>query len=365
MLSRLGMQVRAAAGGWRVTPPSYRFDVIIEVDLIEEIARVIGYEALPSALPPTQASAVAVPETRIPAPRIRHLLVDRDYQEVITYSFVDPELQALIEPDRAPARLANPIASNMAVMRTSLWPGLLQAVLYNQNRQQARLRFFELGLRYLPGKGTVQEEAVLAGVVVGPALSEQWGASARSVDFFDLKGDVDALLALTGAGAEFAYAPPANHPAMHPGQTAEIRRDGRRVGFIGALHPQVQARLGLSGPIFVFELAYADIEQAKPPIFRELSKFPSIRRDLALVLDLAVPAAQVVALVREAAGELLVNVELFDEYRGEGIDSGRKSLGLTLTLQDFSRTLKEEVVEAVMAQVVSALQSGVGAQLRQ
>ncbi len=363
LLGRLGMQVRAAAGGWRVMPPSYRFDIAIEVDLIEEIARVIGYEALPSALPPMRASAAA-PETRIPAPRMRRLLVDRDYQEVITYSFVDPELQTLIEPDLAPARLANPIASNMAVMRTSLWPGLLQAVAYNQNRQQGRLRFFELGMRYLPGKAAVQEEAVLAGVVVGPVLPEQWGAPARDVDFFDLKGDLDALFTLTGASGEFAYAP-ARHPALHPGQTAEISRGGRRVGLVGALHPQVQAKMGLSGSVYVFELSFAAIEQAKAPIFSELSKFPSIRRDLALVLDRAVPAAQVLALVRKAAGELLVNLDIFDEYRGEGIDSGRKSLGLTLTLQDSSRTLKEEVVEAIMAQVISALQSGVSAQLRQ
>jgi phenylalanyl-tRNA synthetase beta chain len=364
MLARLGMQVRTAAGGWRVTPPSYRFDVAIEADLIEEIARVVGYESLPSALPPMRASAVAVPETRIRAPRIRHLLVDRDYQEVITYSFVDPDLQALVQPGLVPARLANPIASNMAVMRTSLWPGLLQAVLYNQNRQQGRLRFFELGMRYLPGKAAVQEEAVLAGVVAGPAVSEQWGAPARAVDFFDLKGDVDALVALTGASAQFAYAP-ANHPALHPGQAAEISREGHRVGLIGALHPQVQAKLGLAGPVFVFELAFASIQQARVPIFHELSKFPSIRRDLALIIDEAMPAARVLALVREVAGELLVNLNIFDEYRGEGIDSGRKSLGLTLTLQDFSRTLKEEVVEAIMAKVVSALQAGVGAQLRQ
>jgi phenylalanyl-tRNA synthetase beta chain len=274
-------------------------------------------------------------------------------------------LQALIEPDAKPARLANPIASNMAVMRTSLWLGLLQAVLYNQNRQQERLRFFELGARYLPQKGAVvREEAVLAGVVTGSSLAEQWGVPARPVDFFDLKGDVDALLALTGAGGQFAYAP-AEHPALHPGQAAEITREGRRVGFVGALHPQVQAQIGLSGPVFMFELAFADIERAQVPIFRELSKFPSIRRDLALVLDRSTPAAQVLAVVRKAAGELLVNLEIFDEYRGEGIDSGRKSLGLTLTLQDSSRTLKEEVVEAIMARVVSALQSEVGAQLRQ
>lgn len=364
VLSRLGMQVRVAAGGWRVTPPSYRFDIGIEADLIEEIARVVGYETFPGALPTMQATAAALPETRVPMPRFRHLLVDRDYQEVITYSFVDPALQALIEPDAASARLANPIASNMAVMRTSLWPGLLQAVLYNQNRQQERLRFFELGARYLPRGGAVAEEAVLAGVVSGPAMAEQWGVATRNVDFFDLKGDIDALLALSGAGDQFACAP-ARHPALHPGQAAEITRAGRRVGFMGALHPQVQAQLGLSGPIFLFELVLAGIEQVQVPIFHELSKFPSIRRDLALVLDERIPAAQVLAVVREAAGELLVNVGIFDEYRGEGIDSGRKSLGLALTLQDFSRTLKEEVVEAVMARVISALQARMGAQLRQ
>jgi len=364
ILTALGMHVKNAAQGWRVTPSSYRFDIKQECDLIEEVARIYGYEKLPSQMPRFDMAQASLLESRLPEGRIRDGLIDRDYQEVITYSFVDPDLQKLIEPAVTPAALANPIASTMSVMRTSLWPGLLQAVLYNQNRQQARIRLFEIGRRFVPVNGKINQDKTLAGVITGAAFAEQWGIKPGPADFYDLKGDVEALLDLTGGRGQFRFKP-TTHPALHPGQAAELLRNAKSIGFLGALHPQIQRKLDLDGPVFLFELQLSPIQQAMVPSFQEISKFPSIRRDIAVIIDRQIPAQEVLDCVSRTAGQLLVNLELFDEYRGEGIDSGRKSLALGLTLQDTSRTLKEEVVEAVMTQVITTLQSRFGAQLRQ
>ncbi len=366
ILKRLGMGVRKVAGGLRVTAPSYRFDIGRECDLIEEIARLYGYEQLPQRLPRATMAMGAQPETRLAPERLCDLLIDRDYQEAITYSFVDPLVQARLDPATSPARLSNPIASDMAVMRTTLWTGLLQAMVYNQNRQQTRIRLFEIGRRFLSHAGRIDEQLMLAGAVTGEALPEQWAAGRRAVDFYDVKGDVEALLALSHAGFAFE---PVSHPALHPGQAAEIVRTSApnrgRVGLIGALHPKIQAQFGLDRAVLLFELLLDAVLDASAPVYREISKFPFIRRDLALLVDVGTPAAAVLDCVKRAAGGLLANLELFDEYRGEGIDSGRKSLALGLTLQDSSRTLKEDAVEAVLQGVVDALHSELGAQLRQ
>lgn len=363
ILSRLGMKVTAGKQGLRVVPPSYRFDLEREVDLIEEIARIYGYDKLPSHLPTARMHKADLPETDIPEARLRSALVDRDFQEVIAYSFIDPKRHALLHPGTDAIALANPIASNMAVMRTSLWAGLLEAVAYNRNRQQTRIRLFEIGRRFGRVSGRLEQTMQLAGVITGPAYAEQWGATNRPADFFDLKGDVEALLALTGSRFDFRRA---EHPALHPGQSAEILApDGSHAGWIGCLHPRAQAALDLDQAAFLFELDLSVITQAQVPKYRELSKFPSIRRDIAVVVDVGIPAQAVLDETAKVAGNLLVNLELFDEYRGEGIDSGRKSLGLALTLQDSSLTLSEETVDAVVARVVTALQSRFSARLRQ
>jgi phenylalanyl-tRNA synthetase beta chain len=365
ILQRLGMKPRKAGNKWTVTPPSCRFDIRREVDLIEEIARIHGYDRLPSRRPRMDMAASPVPESDIGESRLRAGLIDRDYQEVVTYSFVDPGIQALIDPQLSPARLANPISAEMAVMRTSLWPGLLQTILYNQNRQQTRARFFELGRAFLPQGQDFHEEPMLAGAVYGEAMEEQWGAPRRAVDFHDVKADVEALLVLAGIGQAVRFRP-GQHPALHPGQTAEIHlEDNSRIGLLGVLHPGVQSRLGLDRPVVLFELKLAALRNGKIPIFLEFSRFPSIRRDLAILVDESTPAQTVLDCVQKAAGSLLVNLELFDEYRGKGIDSGRKSLALGLTLQDSSRTLNEDDVEQVMTQVMTALQTGLGARQRQ
>ena len=365
ILKRLGMRSRKVAGGWQVTPPSWRFDIQRECDLVEEVARITGYDKLPARLPTAPLRMGSIAEGHVGPERFRAVLVDRDYQEAVTYSFVDPALQEIIDPATRPLVLANPIASDMAAMRTSLWPGLIKAAEYNLNRQQERVRLFEIGRRYLPQPdGCLQERVGVAGIAIGNALPEQWGGASRLVDFFDLKGDIEALLSLAGGSPRFSFRP-AQHPALHPGQSTEIF-DGtsRSVGLAGSLHPRIQAGLGLDKAVFLFELNLDVLELAPIPAFREISRFPAIRRDIAVIVQDGVSAASVLDCVAQIAGKLLANLELFDEYRGEGIDSGRKSLAMGLTLQDSSRTLKEEEIELLMGEIVAGLGSRLGAQLR-
>jgi phenylalanyl-tRNA synthetase beta chain len=365
VLSRLGMRPRATKDGFSVTPPTHRFDLRIEEDLIEEVARIEGYEKIPAARPRIAVVPPEETETRLGVARLRALLADRDYHEVITYSFVDPRLQSLLDPGQPPYRLTNPLSADMAVMRTSLWPGLLQAVIYNLNRQQARIRLFEIGRCFRPaGGGGVEEWAVLGGVVAGEVWPRQWGAPNRQADFFDVKGDVEALLALGGRGAETVRFRAAAHPALHPGRSAEVLINGVRIGWLGELHPRHRDELGVTQPVLLYELDLEALCTARVPVFEPISRFPAIRRDLSVDLPQEVPAEAVLEKVRDLAGNLLVNLELFDEYRGEGIDYGRKSLALTLTFQDSSRTLKETEVEAIMAKVISGLEAGMGARLR-
>jgi phenylalanyl-tRNA synthetase beta chain len=365
ILQGLGMRTVRSAAGWRVTPPAWRSDVRRECDLIEEVARVTGYENLPQLRPSMTLRMGAAAEGWIEEDRFRQILIDRDYQEAITYSFIDPGLQGLLYPDVKAITLTNPIAADMAAMRTSLWPGLLKAVLHNQNRQQTRIRLFEIGRRFVSVEGGVREDPMLAGVVTGAHLVKQWGVPERPVDFYDVKGDVEALLAVSGYRDQLRFKP-VTHSVLHSGQAAEILGpNGQSWGLIGTLHPEIQAKLGLDRPVVVFELPLTVLSAAKIPVFSEISRYPAIRRDLSLIVAEHVPAQAILDSIALVIGNLLVNLELFDEYRGEGIDSGRKSLTLGLTLQHSSRTLKEEEIEAVMTQVVSTLRSDWGAQLRQ
>ncbi len=362
-LKALSMLAKRTKDGWMITPPSYRFDIKIEEDLIEEIARVTGYEKVPARLPTAPITPLAVPEARRTTERLRGLLVDRDYQEVVTYSFVDPVLERLINPGGSPPRLANPISTDMAAMRTTLWLGLLKTVQYNLNRQQQRIRIFEVGRRFKEGGKSSVEEPVLAGAVTGSVEEEQWGLTERPADFYDVKGDVEALLQGAADRAHHMSYQPTEHPALHPGKTAAIYVNGERIGLLGALHPGLQARLEL-GEVILFEIRLAALTTSAIPVYQDVSRFPAIRRDLAIVVAEEIAAASVLDTVQKVAGKLLANVQLFDVYRGEGVDSGRKSLALGLTLQDSSRTLKEAEVDSLMAQIVSTLGDEVGGELR-
>jgi phenylalanyl-tRNA synthetase beta chain len=361
-LKALSMSAKRTKDGWMVTPPSYRFDIQIEEDLIEEIARVTGYEKVPARPPTASITSLAVSEARRTPDRLRRLLVDRDYQEVITYSFVDPVLERLIDPAGSPPMLANPISTDMAAMRTTLWSGLLKTVQYNFNRQQQRIRIFEIGRRFTEGGKNSVEEPVLAGAVTGSVEEEQWGLTKRPADFYDVKGDVEALLQGAGRSGTASYQS-TEHPALHPGKTAAIYVNGEQIGLLGALHPSLQARLEL-GEVMLFEIRLAALTASTIPVYQDVSRFPAIRRDLAIVVAEEIAAASVLHTVQKVAGKLLANVQLFDVYRGEGVDSGRKSLALGLTLQDSSRTLKEAEVDSLMAQIVSTLGDEVGGELR-
>ncbi len=364
ILRRLGLAVTERDGGWDVVVPTYRFDLALEVDLIEELARVWGYHRVPVRRAAASLAMAPQAERRLSLRRLRSALVDRGYQEAITYSFVAPALQEALDPEQQPIALANPISADLAVMRTSLWPGLVQAVLHNQKRQRQRVRLFESGLRFRGGLDALVQERVIAGVATGSRLPEQWAAADEPVDFFDVKGDVEALLALTGEADAFRFEAAA-HPALHPGQSAAIYRGERLVGWLGALHPEVQKRLDLAGATYVFELALEPLTQAKLPAFEALSRFPSIRRDLAVIVRDDTPAAAVLAVARSAAGELLRQAFVFDVYRGQGVEPGFKSLAIGLILQDSSRTLTDADVDEVIARVVVRLGQELGAVLRE
>jgi len=363
ILRQLGMQVATNGPAWQVVAPAWRFDIAIEEDLIEEIARIHGFDRVPEADPAVRQPLRALTETRVPAEAIADTLVQRGYWEGITYSFVDPALLAVFCPGEPSLALANPIAADLAAMRTSLWPGLAKALGENQRRQQSRVRLFEVGRKYLVDGSELREVAVVAGIAAGPALPEQWGAKAVAVDFFDVKADVEALLRTTGAPQDFRFVA-AEHPALHPGQSARIVRGDQPVGWIGRLHPEVEAHLELTYSALVFELEIEAGLAASVPAHREISRFPAVRRDLAMIVDEAVSVQALLDCVRESAGALLTDLVVFDVYRGAGITAGRKSVAIGLNLQDISRTLTDEQTDAVVARVVADLEREHGAAIR-
>ena len=365
ILKRLGMTVTEVGENWHVQAPSFRFDINIEEDLIEEIARVYGYGNLPTTLPHSGAHIQPILERQVPLARLEQILVTRGYQEAITYSFIDPELQKLFDPEQEGIALANPISADMSVMRTSHWPGLVQAVLHNLNRQQTDIKFFESGLRFVPQGSEIKQEKYISGVITGNQVPEQWAQKSRALDFFDLKGDVENLLSTISETGDFTFvAEPQS--ALHPGQSAAIyTREGEKIGSLGALHPALEAKLGLSQRVFMFEIALKCFENATIPQFTPLSKYPSIRRDVAVVIDEKISLNQLKDVVNTAATDLLDNFQLFDVYQGKGIDSGRKSVAFGLTFQERSRTLEEADVEEAMAPILTALTEQLGATLRQ
>lgn len=362
-LRALGMSVGRTEEGWEATPPPHRFDIAIEADLIEEVARLVGFDAIaPQRL--EAAQRIAAPPSSVPdEARILELLAARGYHEAISYAFVDPTLQAQLFPGVAGVALANPIASDLAVMRVSLWPGLLRALQENLRRQQARVRLVERG-NVFRGEGSATREADrLAGVACGTRMPEQWGCTALPVEFHDVKADVEALFGSAGVGRELAFVAEAL-PCLHPGRAARILRHDRAVGWIGELHPELVRALDLTYVPVLFEVEFAAFAAVRPQ-FHEVSRYPQVRRDLAIVIDEATPLSAIRERVTLSASSLLREVLVFDVYRGAGIESGRKSVALGLIFQDNSRTLTDQDTDLAVAAIVDGLTGTLNAKIRE
>jgi phenylalanyl-tRNA synthetase beta chain len=363
ILGALGFALRTNAEGWLATAPSWRFDAGREEDLIEEVGRIHGYERIAPARSRASVLPLVDAEARTSPARLREAMADRGYAEAISYSFVDPGLQALLLGEGRRPRLRNPIAADMAELRASLLPGLVTALRYNLARQQKRVRIFEYGVRFTPQPNDFKEENVLAALAYGDAMPLQWGVPAQNADFADLKADLEALLAVAGVADRLNLAA-SEHPALHPGQSALIEIGGQTVGWIGALHPRLLQPLELAkAPVF-FEVSTASLLRSLPRGHAP-PRFPSVSRDLAVVVKESVTAAALLDTVRHAAGAVLASVEVFDVYRGKGIDSGLKSIAMTLILLDSSRTLTDEDTDSVIRRVAGELASRWGAVLRE
>jgi phenylalanyl-tRNA synthetase beta chain len=365
-LQSLQMKVVPQGEGWQVTPPSWRFDIAIEADLIEEVARIVGFEAIPETDAQVPQRFARLPEAQPSEAAVLQALAARGYQEAITLAFVDPVLQSQLFPKQAALALSNPIASDLAVMRVSLWPGLLRAALENQHRQQDRIRLCEHGTRFEVSSGATHEIDTLAAVAVGPRLPQQWGIPKelrRPADWYDIKNDLVALFAWTGEAEAFTFEP-GSHQALHPGRAARVLRRGQTVGWVGELHPTLLKALDFTYPPVMFEVDFAALAVHRTP-YQEISRFPQVRRDLAVVVDESVTLSSLAERVTLAASSLLRSLRVFDVYRGPGLEKGRKSVALGLIFQDISRTLTDDDVERLMASVVTDLRENLNARIRE
>lgn len=362
ILQALGMQLEAYDAGWKVVSPSRRFDIAIEEDLIEELARIHGYDRIPTTLPGGATRIAAPTETQLEASSVRRHLAARDYLETVNYAFVDAGLLEQWSATERAVPLANPLSAELGVMRTRLLPGLVSALQRNVARQAGRVRLFELGNVFAANADAAPIETQrIAAAIHGNAGTEHWSEKARKADFHDLKGDLDSLAAASGTVLEYR---PSQKPYGHPGRSADVFRDGHCIGWIGELHPRLQRTLDLDGEVIGFELDLAPLTLRALPKAAELSRFPSVRRDLAFVVADEVPWQAISATVRTAVGPLLRDLLLFDRYVGAGVESGQKSLAMGLILQDNSRTLTDRDVEGVVSGVVAAIERDHGARIR-
>jgi phenylalanyl-tRNA synthetase beta chain len=364
ILNGLGLVTTDHNEGWTVEIPSFRFDIDVEDALVEEVARIFGYDEIPESTAIAETPLAHAPETFVDLDVLANTLVARDYQEAITYSFVDQDINTRVTGETSELVLSNPISSEMSVMRGSVWPGLLAAAASNVARQQERVRIFEIGKTFHGSLKAPEEEMRVAGLAYGSAAPEQWATPAQNVDFFDIKSDVSALLNTVGPGINFDFVA-TEHPALQPGQAANIVRGKDVVGVIGKLHPQVAKLFDLDKGVLVFELNTELAFATTVPVAKNVSKFPMIRRDIAVVVRDEISAADLVTAVESAAPELIQNVKIFDVYKGEGIEAGLKSVALGLILQETSRTLTDDDADAAKSAAVSKLQQEFAAVLRE
>ncbi|MEO9656193.1 phenylalanine--tRNA ligase subunit beta [Marinomonas sp.] len=366
ILTRLGLEMlQVTDEAWVTKAPSHRFDIAIEADLIEEVARIYGYDNLPSAMPKAAVSFTPLSESKTAIQNLRSVLVSQGYQEAVTYSFIDPNLSKQFLPEIEPVPLANPISADMGVMRPSLVPGLVKAYLHNQNRQQSRVRLFETGRRFIGSVEALDEldqQLQISGLIAGSRHPEAWYHTSEKVDFYDLKAHVEAMFALNDGGKP-SYEP-SRCGYLHPGRSADIFIDGEFVGVMGELHPQLSKELGVNQTLYVFDIALSAVLDATLPEYKAVSKFPEVRRDLALLVDRSVPVSALEKVINENAGEAFKDVLVFDVYQGQGIDETKKSVALGLTWQHPSHTLSDEEVNNSVDRTVAALTETLGAVVR-
>ncbi len=362
----LGFEIAATELGWNMTAPSYRFDMAIEMDLIEEVGRIFGYNNLPETPVLAPMTLNELPESEQSLLALKNALVQRGYNEVITYSFVEEGKQKLLEPELPYVLLKNPISDDMRAMRTNLFSGLLQSVAYNQNRQQPRVRLFESGLVFYKNDSDptgATQLAMFGGVITGKVAASGWDEEERLVDFFDLKGDVETLIRMSHQLANIRFEP-CLHPALHPGQSATIVKDGKEVGMIGQLHPSLVKPMGVSGKVYLFQIRQDALMTMQVPVAQMISKFPEVQRDLAFVVDEGVAVQALIDSIVAVKSDILNAVELFDIYRGQGVEASQKSIALTLKIQHQDRTLQDEEVDALIAEVLTSAKQAVNAELR-
>ncbi len=358
LLTQLGFAFAENAGIFAVQAPSYRFDIAREEDLIEEIARLHGYDKIEAIAPQAALNMLPAPEAALGKAWAADALCAQGYQEVVTYSFVDANWERDLMGNTAPIALKNPIASQMSVMRSGLWGGLLDALTYNLNRKQERAMLFEIGASYHQQDLKYVEQTQVSGLFYGAFAPEQWAQAARDVDFYDVKAHVDAL---TNGKAEYRQE---SHPALHPGQAARVYLYGKPIGWLGKLHPKWQQQYGLTKSAILFEVALAPLLQTQVAEYAEVSKFLPIRRDIAVVVDENLSTQAIVDAVNSAKIPLLQQIQLFDIYQGKGIDENKKSLAFLILMQDTNKTLLDAEAEAAMAELLNLLQKQFSATLR-
>ncbi|MBD8899630.1 phenylalanine--tRNA ligase subunit beta [Rhodanobacter sp. DHG33] len=363
IFTALGMKVEPLAEGWRVTAPSRRFDIEREEDLVEEVARIFGYDRIPTATPAGALALSSEPEARIGELALREQLAARGYFEAVNLSFVSADLLARWGFEGQGVPLANPLSADLAVMRPSLLPGLVEALRHNRARQQERVRLFEVARVFAAGNPPVETPS-LAIVASGNAHAEQWGEPSRALDFFDLKGDLDALLAWGGEAERWTVHADDLPPWLHPGRGARLARDGKTAGWLGALHPQLAKALDLGPDVHVLELALEPLLARRLPRAEPVARFPMVRRDIAVEVPEDVTWSQIGEAVRSSLGGVLKELRLFDRYSGKGVEAGRKSIAMGLILQDASRTLVDDDADRCVRQAIAALEQTCQAKLR-
>jgi phenylalanyl-tRNA synthetase beta chain len=364
ILTRLGFKLLAEnPDSLTVEVPSFRFDVSLEADLIEELARIVGYNNLPKTAGMASQRLKSRPEAETSIGRIREYLVTLGYQEVVTYSFIDPAMAELVCPGDDLIPLQNPISADMSVMRSSILPGLLSTLKYNENRQQERMRLFESGLVFTRRDGEIEQKAKIAGLIYGLRSPVNWNNNKELSDFYDVKGHIESLLSLSRGNSAYSFSA-VSHGCFHTGQCAAVEQNGQLIGHIGSLHPTIQRNLGINSETYLFELDLDAIRTRDLPVASALSKFPEVSRDLAIVIDDEVSAAAVINNVRDNAGEYLTNLRIFDVYQGDAVKKGKKSIALGLTWQHPSRTLSDDDIGSIISNCVKELEDKFNANLR-